>query len=92
MGQGYKQTLDDALAYASEMIPQPEWADEAAAEDRDVAVHVPTTPYPSDLSKREVQVLRLVASGLTDIEVAEKLSLSPRTIHAHLHSIYRQMT
>jgi DNA-binding CsgD family transcriptional regulator len=33
-------------------------------------------------------VLRLVAAGLTDAKVAEKLIISAHTVHAHLKSIY----
>ena len=36
-------------------------------------------------------VLRLVAEGLTDVQVAEKLVLSPRTISSHLRSIYNKL-
>lgn len=48
-------------------------------------------PYPGGLTAREVQVLRLVATGLTDIQVAEQLIISPRTVHAHLTSIYTKL-
>jgi DNA-binding NarL/FixJ family response regulator len=43
------------------------------------------------LSRREVEVLRLVATGLTDAEVAGELILSWRTVHAHLRSMYRKL-
>ena len=43
------------------------------------------------LTAREVEVLRLVAEGLTDAQVAERLVLSLRTVHAHLRSIYRKL-
>jgi predicted ATPase/DNA-binding CsgD family transcriptional regulator len=43
------------------------------------------------LTARESEVLRLVASGLTDAEVAERLFLSVRTVHAHLRSVYRKL-
>ena len=43
------------------------------------------------LSAREVEVLRLVAEGLTDGQVAEKLYISPRTVGVHLRSIYRKL-
>ena len=42
------------------------------------------------LSAREVEVLRLVAEGLTDGQVAEKLHISPRTVGVHLRSIYKK--
>jgi DNA-binding CsgD family transcriptional regulator len=38
-----------------------------------------------------VEVLRLVAAGLTSAEVAERLFLSPRTVQAHLYRIYNKL-
>jgi len=40
---------------------------------------------------REVEVLRLVARGLTDVQVAEQLTISHRTVHAHLSAIYSKL-
>jgi DNA-binding CsgD family transcriptional regulator len=51
-------------------------------------------PSPSetlDLTEREVEVLRLVAQGLTDAQIAEALVISPRTVNAHLRSIYSKL-
>jgi pimeloyl-ACP methyl ester carboxylesterase/DNA-binding CsgD family transcriptional regulator len=39
------------------------------------------------LSERELQVLRLVASGRTDAQIAEMLTLSPHTVHRHVSNI-----
>jgi DNA-binding NarL/FixJ family response regulator len=36
-------------------------------------------------------VLRLVAAGLADAEVAEKLVISPRTVNTHLTTIYGKL-
>ena len=47
--------------------------------------------YPDELTGREVEVLCLVASGLTDVQVAERLVISPRTVQGHLHSIYNKI-
>ena len=47
--------------------------------------------YPDELTEREVEVLCLVASGLTDVQVAERLIISPRTVQGHLHSIYNKI-
>jgi predicted ATPase/DNA-binding CsgD family transcriptional regulator len=44
-----------------------------------------------DLTAREVEVLRLVARGLTNQQVAAELVVSERTIHAHLRSMYRKL-
>jgi DNA-binding NarL/FixJ family response regulator len=46
---------------------------------------------PGGLTPREVDVLRLVAAGLSDADVARRLFLSVRTVHAHLRSIYRKL-
>ena len=43
------------------------------------------------LSERELEVLRLVAEGLTDSEVAHRLYVSPRTVGQHLRSVYRKL-
>lgn len=43
------------------------------------------------LTPRELDVLRLVAQGLTDAEVAERLFLSRRTVSSHLTSIYTKL-
>src|SRR6266567_137038 len=37
------------------------------------------------------EVLRLVAQGLTDVQVAELLVISPRTVNWHLTSIYSKL-
>jgi len=48
-------------------------------------------PVPAGLTSREVDVLRLIAMGLTDSQVAERLVISPRTVNAHLTSIYSKI-
>jgi predicted ATPase/DNA-binding CsgD family transcriptional regulator len=45
----------------------------------------------SGLTTREREVLHLVASGLTDAEVAARLCVSPRTINSHLRSVYSKL-
>ena len=47
--------------------------------------------YPAGLSIREVEVLRLVAGGLTDAQIADRLVLSTRTVSTHLRSIYNKV-
>jgi DNA-binding CsgD family transcriptional regulator len=73
---GWAMTPDEAIDYALE-------PDE------------PTPPLPENvaalLSEREVEVLRPVARGLTDSQVAERLYLSPRPVGQHLRSIYRKL-
>ena len=56
----------------------------------------PTSPVGRDTSKRapggelsarELEVLALVSQGLTDAQVAERLTLSPHTVHRHVSNI-----
>ena len=81
-----------AWAQGRAMTPQ-----QALAAQGQKPTPLPTTSatspptYPAGLTAREVEVLRLVAGALTDQQVAEKLVLSPRTVHAHLSSIYSKL-
>jgi predicted ATPase/DNA-binding CsgD family transcriptional regulator len=47
--------------------------------------------HPAGLTSREVEVLGLVAAGMTNAQVAQRLFLSPRTVHRHLNSIYHKL-
>ena len=47
--------------------------------------------YPKGLTPREVDVLRCVAAGMTDVEISGHLSISHRTVGAHLYSIYTKL-
>lgn len=51
----------------------------------------PPETYPAGLTSREVEVLRLVAQGLTNAQVAERLVLSRLTVNSHLRSIYGKL-
>ena len=46
---------------------------------------------PWGLTGREMEVLRLVASGMTNAEAAERLIVSPYTVNMHLRSIYMKL-
>jgi DNA-binding CsgD family transcriptional regulator len=51
----------------------------------------PPAALPAGLTVREAEVLRLVATGQSSKEIAGQLCLSPRTINAHLTTIYRKL-
>lgn len=47
--------------------------------------------WPAGLTDREVEVLRLVAGGLSNREIAATLSISPRTAEHHVQHIYTKI-
>jgi two-component system response regulator NreC len=62
---------------------QPELGARLAAE--------PETPTPDDLSDRELEVLRLIALGHTNNEIAKQLFLSIRTVESHRSHIQQKL-
>ena len=48
----------------------------------------PSQAAPHGLSPREVEVLRLIAAGRSNRQIAEALYLSPRTVERHIANIY----
>ena len=46
---------------------------------------------PAGLSEREIEVLRLVADGLSNREIANRLTVSPRTAEHHVQHIYAKI-
>ncbi len=73
--EGRAITLAEAVEYALKASP--------------TSTHPP--PTTAGLSERELEIVRLVAEGLTDAQVASRLYLSPRTVGQHLRSIYRKL-
>jgi non-specific serine/threonine protein kinase len=80
-----------AAAWAEGRAMTAERAVEHALEGE--ATPAPTAPeaHPAGLSDRETEVLRLVAAGMTNAEVAGDLFLSSRTVDWHVGSIYRKL-
>lgn len=57
-----------------------------------VTAHSSLKPlYPNDLTPRELDVLRLLAQGWTDPQIAEHLFISPRTVNRYTTSIYSKI-
>jgi non-specific serine/threonine protein kinase len=47
--------------------------------------------HPAGLTSREIEVLGLVAAGMTSAQIAKELFVSPRTVEAHITSIYHKL-
>ena len=48
-------------------------------------------PIPEQLSRRELEVLRLAARGMSNREIALKLSISVRTVQTHLSHVFSKI-
>ena len=57
----------------------------------DPASSPPETPEPNPLSNREMELLQLIAKGVSNSEAARLLNLSKGTIRTHLEHIYRKL-
>jgi DNA-binding CsgD family transcriptional regulator len=70
-------------------------ADRAAALLRSLGVKAARTPGPRGLgvlTRREREVLGLLAAGLSDRQMAERLFLSPKTVEHHVRSILAKLS
>ena len=89
--------LDDILAHRAELS-----ARESRVRSSDGQFHLAArgmtgTPAKWDadagnpLSRREAEVLRLLATGLRNREIADRLVISERTVERHVSNIYRKL-
>ncbi|HTU31207.1 MAG TPA: response regulator transcription factor [Solirubrobacteraceae bacterium] len=58
---------------------------------RDTVAHQPEPSLIDDLSARELDVLRLIARGLENAEIAEELGISPRTAKNHVSRVLAKL-
>jgi predicted ATPase/DNA-binding CsgD family transcriptional regulator len=90
--EGWEMALAKALALAREeaegtasTLPMPPPASTEPSQE-------PLSgPVEYELTPREGEVLRLVARGLTDAQIAVRLVISPRTVGKHVQSIYSKL-
>jgi DNA-binding CsgD family transcriptional regulator len=107
MRQSYEQSRKTLRTHSGEKDFAARWAEgRALTPEQALAARGPVTPpvkasaplstrspasYPDRLTVREIEVLRLVAQGLTNAQVAAKLVISPRTVNFHLTSVYSKL-
>ncbi len=75
--------------YQGEVLLDAEMAEQII---QDFKAKQETTPKAhAELSEREVQILRLVAQGYTNLEIAAELSLSEKTVRNRLSDIFQKL-
>lgn len=66
-----------------QIVPQPQWVQ--------LELKGAAAPVDAALSRRQRQVLTMVAEGWTDAQIASRLHISPRTVSKHLEHIYARL-
>jgi DNA-binding NarL/FixJ family response regulator len=87
-----REELHAALDTFEQLGAEP-WADRARAELSATGERARKRNAPSsrDLTPQELQIALAVAGGATNREAASRLFLSPKTVEAHLSSLYRKL-
>ena len=90
MGQNQKALalLDEALSISTDLGMKPLVEKAQALQVQAEAQQGKAPAYPANLTKRQVEVLRLIAEGKTNREIAQDLVLSERTVQRHIADIY----
>ena len=88
LAQGRAMSLEEAIEYALSA------EEHSATTPSSPTSHSPPSSvpeHPAGLTSREIEVLGLVAAGMTSARIAKELFLSPRTVEAHITSIYHKL-
>ncbi len=92
MGFVLKEAADEELLEAMRLAAKGEtYLNPRVGAAMATAPDHPSVP-PDDLSEREVEVLRLIALGHTNGEIAEQLFLSTRTVETHRAHIQQKLS
>jgi DNA-binding CsgD family transcriptional regulator len=99
LGRVHQETGDHAEAVRQMQAAQalaaktgnPRVIAEAAAALDEVTGSAEPAPLPGNLTGRQAEVLRLLAAGLTNRQIAAELYLSTATVERHLATIYRNL-
>ncbi|MFQ6030601.1 MAG: LuxR C-terminal-related transcriptional regulator, partial [Dehalococcoidia bacterium] len=82
-----KPLLDESLAISAELGMTPLMERVVGLQEKAESQPVPAPTYPASLTQREVEVLRLIALGKSNREIAEELTISLNTVLRHVSHI-----
>ena len=91
-----QRSLKEALAIARRLGAEP-LTRRVRRRMRELGLSVPrgprlaTTENPAGLTARQLDVLALMADGLTNAEIAERLVISPRTAEHHISAVLAKL-
>jgi predicted ATPase/DNA-binding CsgD family transcriptional regulator len=85
--QGQNMTPEQALAAQGPAAT----VKQASTVSQSKTTDTSSSTLPAGLTKREAEVLRLIARGLTNAQIAEQLVISPVTVNSYPRSIYSKL-
>jgi two-component system, NarL family, response regulator DegU len=72
-------------------IPAADIFEEIAADQMEPFMGVPRDEAVESLTRRELEILRLVAEGMTNDEIGKKIFISEKTVKTHLTNIFDKL-
>jgi DNA-binding CsgD family transcriptional regulator len=86
-----KSLLEESRSIAGDLGMKPLIERVASLQEQAYSQPAKVPTYPDGLSQREVEVLRLIATGKTDREIAEALVIAGSTVRRHVNNIYAKI-
>ncbi len=86
-----KSLLDESLSIVSELGMHPLKERVVTLQNRAASQPAKAPAYPDGLTRREVEVLGLIAAGKSNQQIADELVLSIRTAERHVTNSYRKI-
>ncbi len=90
MAELLQKYLADPASSTDAPFPSPDYVRNLLAAF-DIALPVQTQPLVDPLTERELEVLRLIADGLSNQEIADTLIISKNTLKTHIRNIYDKL-